>query len=202
MEINIMPLCKSFFCGRTTRDIELRYTQSQMAVAQVSLAVDTGYGDKKRSNFFNLTAFNKNAESMSKYVTKGTKIIVECQPQVESYTNREGTKITRDVHIVQNWEFAESKSAQQAQTQQPTQSQPAPAPQPTYQQPAPQPTYQQPVQQQAQPVQPQPQQNYQQAPAPQPQPTPQQQTNAQMQADINSQPFMSIPDGYDELPFI
>lgn len=109
-----MGLCRSFFCGRATSDIELKYTASDnpMAVAIFDIAVDTGFGEKKKSNFFHLKAFSKTAESMSKYVLKGTKIIVQCQPQQERWKNKDGKTVSREVHYVQEWEFAESKSSQ------------------------------------------------------------------------------------------
>lgn len=109
-----MGLCKSFFCGRTTRDIELRHAAggSKMAIIEFDIAVDTGFGDRKKSNYFRLKAFNKVAENMAKYIKKGTKIIVECQPQQESWATKDGKKMSREVHYVLTWEFAESKNAQ------------------------------------------------------------------------------------------
>lgn len=114
-----MSLCMSIFVGRAVREPELRHTaNSNMPVATFTLAVDTGYGDKKRSSFFNIKAFGKPAESISKYVKKGSKLILRCEPCTETWTNREGKKYTKDFHYVQSWEFAEAKyKAEQSQSQ-------------------------------------------------------------------------------------
>lgn len=115
-----MNLC--IFTGRTTNDIEMRYTQDNVAVGTFSLAVDTGYGENKKTSFFNCTAFKGTAESMEKYVKKGTKIVLQAEAVQNSYTDREGAKRTVINFIVRNWEFAESKSSSNQET--------APAPQP------------------------------------------------------------------------
>ena len=66
---------KVIFCGRTTKDVEMRYSQGEnsMAIGRFSIAIDSGYGDKKKTNFFNCTIFGKQAEAFEKYVPKGTK---------------------------------------------------------------------------------------------------------------------------------
>ena len=107
---------KAIFCGRTTRSIELRYTngENQMAVGHFSLAVDSGYRDNKRTDFFNMVVFGKQAETMEKYVPKGAKILVECEAKQEQYTNKDGQKVNSVSFIVRNFEFCESKRQQSA----------------------------------------------------------------------------------------
>lgn len=101
----------AIFTGRTTKDIELRYTSGEKAtaVAKFSLAVDSGYGDNKKTNFFNLTAWGKTAETMEKLVKKGTKIFVQAEPTQNQYTDKNGNKINAVDFRVLNFEFAESK---------------------------------------------------------------------------------------------
>jgi single-strand DNA-binding protein len=103
-----MNLC--VFTGRTTKDIELRYGKDNMAIGIFSLAVDSGYGDNKRTSFFNCTAFKASAENMEKYVKKGTKIVVQAEASQNEYTDRDGNKRSSVNFIVRNWEFAESKN--------------------------------------------------------------------------------------------
>ena len=102
---------KCIFVGRTTRDFELRYSQGEkpIAVASSSIAVDTGYGDRKKTSFFNITSFGKTAETMQQHVKKGTKIILECEAVQNEYTNREGKKTSSISFNVRSFEFAESK---------------------------------------------------------------------------------------------
>lgn len=104
---------KCIFVGRTTRDVELRYTQSAnpLAVGRTSIAVESGYGDKKKTSFFNISAFGKTAETMDKFVKKGTKVILECEATQNEYTDREGKKQNTVSFIVKSFEFAESKAA-------------------------------------------------------------------------------------------
>ncbi len=117
---------KCFFVGRTTRDIELRYTQANnTALAKFSIATDSGYGDNKKTNFFNMTAWGKTAETLEKYAPKGTKLILECQAVQNQYTDKNGNKVNTVDFTVLNFEFAESKNA----SQQNTQSRPEPMPQ-------------------------------------------------------------------------
>ena len=103
-----MNLC--IFTGRTTKDIELRYTQDNTAVGTFSLAVDTGYGDNKKTAFLNCVVFKNSAESMEKYVKKGAKIIVQAEVNQNTYTDKEGKQRSSIDFVIRSWEFAESKS--------------------------------------------------------------------------------------------
>lgn len=110
---------KFYATGRTTRDVEIRYTSGEnpMAVGKFSLAVDSGYKDNKRTDFFNMTVFGKKAETMENYVKQGTKILVECEAKQEQYTNKDGQKVNTVSFIVRDFEFCESKASQQKNQQ-------------------------------------------------------------------------------------
>ena len=110
---------RAIFTGRTTKDIEIRYIQgeNQTAVGRFSLAVETGYKDKKRTDFFNMTVWGKTAETMEKRVSKGTKILVECEARQNNYTDRNGNKVNTVDFTVLNFEFADGKNASQQNEQ-------------------------------------------------------------------------------------
>ena len=85
--------------GRLTRDPELRYTtgQNQTAVCRFSLAINTGYGDNKRTDYPNIVVFGKSAENCEKYLHKGSLVAVVGRIQTGSY-EKDGRKIyTTDV---------------------------------------------------------------------------------------------------------
>jgi single-strand DNA-binding protein len=90
-----------------------------MCFAKFSLAVDRRKSGEQSADFISCAAFGKTAETMEKYVFKGTKLCVEGHIQTGSYTDKEGRKVyTTDV-IVDNFDFAESKGAStQTSTQQ------------------------------------------------------------------------------------
>ena len=65
--------------GRLVRDPEVRYTQSGKACANFTLAIDRrrSTDDKQQADFIQCVAWEKTAEIISQYVTKGQKIAVE-----------------------------------------------------------------------------------------------------------------------------
>ena len=107
---------KVILMGRLTRDAEVRYSQGENAnaVARFSLAVDRRYarqGEEAQTDFINCVAFGRTGEFMERFGRKGTKFVVEGRIQTGSYTNKDGQKVyTTDV-VVEQVEFAESKSA-------------------------------------------------------------------------------------------
>lgn len=100
--------------GRLTRDVEVRIAgNGETKVANFSLAVDRRWkrDGEPNADFPNCIAFNKTAEFLEKYGKKGTKFVVEGRLQTGSYEKQDGTKVyTTDV-VVDNVEFAESKTA-------------------------------------------------------------------------------------------
>lgn len=108
---------KVIFCGRTTKDIEMRYSQGEnsMAIGRFSIAIDSGYGDKKKTSFFNCTIFGKKAETFERYVPKGTRVLLECEANQNQYTDKNGNKVNSVDFIVKSFEFCESKSSNQSQ---------------------------------------------------------------------------------------
>lgn len=108
---------KVILMGRLTRDPEIRYTQGEkpMAIARYSLAVDRRGrregNDGQTADFINCVAFGKAGEFAEKYFHKGIKVAITGHIQAGSYTNKDGVKVyTTDV-VVEEQEFAESKSA-------------------------------------------------------------------------------------------
>ena len=94
--------------GRLTKDPVIRYIpESQTAVASFSVAIDDGYGEKKKTNFIPVTVFGKQAENCEKFLAKGRKVGVEGKIQTGSYKNKDGqTVYTTDV-VADRVEFLE-----------------------------------------------------------------------------------------------
>ena len=107
---------KVILMGRLTRDPEVRYTQGEnsMAIARYTLAVDrrrTNAEGQREADFISCVAFGRQAEFAERYLHQGTKIVATGRIQTGSYTNKEGQKVyTTDV-VIDEQEFAESKSA-------------------------------------------------------------------------------------------
>ena len=105
---------KIILLGRLTRDPEVRYTQgdNSMAIAKFSLAVNKRFKkeNKPEADFFNCTAFGKQAEFVEKYLKQGTKILLSGRIQNDNYTNKEGQKVYSIQIMVEEIEFAESKN--------------------------------------------------------------------------------------------
>ena len=103
--------------GRLTRDPEIRWTQgeNQYAVARYTLAVDRRRAKEgeQSADFISCVVFGKGAEHAEKYYHKGIKIAVTGRLQTGSYTNKEGQKVYTTEVVVEEQEFAESKSASQ-----------------------------------------------------------------------------------------
>lgn len=107
---------KLILMGRLTRDPEIRYSQGSnpMAIARFSLAVDRRFkraGDSAEADFFNCTAFGKQAEFAERYLKQGTKILLGGRIENNNYINKEGQKVFSVQVITEEIEFAESKKA-------------------------------------------------------------------------------------------
>lgn len=105
---------KVVLMGRLTRDPEVRYTAGEnLAIARYVLAVDRRFKKENEAtaDFISCAAFGKLGEFAEKYFKKGTKIAISGRIQTGSYTNDRGDKVyTTDV-VVEEQEFAESKSS-------------------------------------------------------------------------------------------
>ena len=107
---------KVVLMGRLTRDPDVRYSQGEapMAIARYTLAVDRRFrrdGNDQSADFISCVSFGKTAEFAEKYFHKGTKICICGRIQTGSYTNKDGQKVYTTEVVVEEQEFAESKSA-------------------------------------------------------------------------------------------
>ena len=100
--------------GRLTRDPEVRHSQGDnaMTIARYTLAVDRRFkrDGEQTADFINCVVFGKSAEFAEKYFHQGLRVTISGRIQTGNYTNKEGVKVyTTDV-VVEEQEFAESKS--------------------------------------------------------------------------------------------
>ena len=96
-------------------DPNVKYTQSGKAIASFTLAIDrrrSGDGNQQ-ADFISCVAWEKTAEIISQYVSKGQKIAVEGRIQTRSYDANDGTKRYVTEVVVNSMEFCDSKSGQQ-----------------------------------------------------------------------------------------
>lgn len=106
---------KVILMGRLTRDPEVRYSQgaNSMAVARFSLAVGRRFKreGEPETDFFNCTAFGKQAEFIEQYMRKGVKVVVCGRIQNDNYTNKDGQMVYAVKIMIEEIDFAESKNA-------------------------------------------------------------------------------------------
>ena len=127
---------KVILMGRLTRDPEVRYSQGEnsTAIARYTLAVDRRFrrnnDGEQTADFIGCVAFGRSAEFAEKYFRQGLKVIVTGRIQTGSYTNRDGVKVYTTEVVVEEQEFAESKSASDANAASFRASAPSPAPAP------------------------------------------------------------------------
>lgn len=105
---------KIFISGNLTRDPEVRYTQSGKAVAKMGIAVKRIFSKENEVDFFNLVAWEKTAEFCGKYLTKGSRVLVEGRLQTYSYEGKDGVKRSGVEIWIDNIEFAGGKSDKKA----------------------------------------------------------------------------------------
>lgn len=98
--------------GRLARDIDLKYAQTtNTAIAGGSIAVQRRFvkeGDVD-VDFFNFTAFGKQAETMSKFLKKGSEVLIQGRLQTRSWEDNEGKKRYATDVIVDSFEFCGKK---------------------------------------------------------------------------------------------
>lgn len=100
---------KVFLSGNLTRDVEVRYTQAGKAYARMGIAINRRYKDKDSVDFFNLVAWDKTAEFCGRYMTKGSRVLVEGSLRASNYENKDGVKVNSVEVWIDNIEFAGAK---------------------------------------------------------------------------------------------
>lgn len=123
---------KAILMGRLTRDPELRYTGTGTPVCSFSIAIDNGYGENRQTDFINCVAWNKTAEFVSNYFSKGKMIIVIGRISTRSWEGQDGKRNYTTEVVASEVSFGESKRSQDGGSYQATQgsySAPTAAPQ-------------------------------------------------------------------------
>lgn len=97
--------------GRLTRDPELRHTQSGVAVASFTLAVERDFGtrEEKQTDFIDIVAWRNTGEFAAKYFTKGQLAAVSGRLQLRDWTDNNGVKRKAAEVVADNVYFAEGK---------------------------------------------------------------------------------------------
>jgi single-strand DNA-binding protein len=104
---------KVILIGNLTRDPQLRYTPSQMAVCEFGLAINrrrrNSAGEQQDETcFVDITAWSKQAETISKYLAKGRQILVEGRLTFDRWETPEGQKRSKLRVTLENFQFLDS----------------------------------------------------------------------------------------------
>lgn len=85
--------------GRLTRDPEMRSTPQGKSVTSFSLAVDRG-GQSEQTDFFEVTAWEKLAELVNQYLSKGRRCLVQGRLQQDSWDDKDTGKKRSTIRVV------------------------------------------------------------------------------------------------------
>ena len=102
--------------GRTTKDPELRYTPSNIAVATFSLAVNRNFKDangERETDFINCVIWRQQAENLANWAKKGALIGITGRIQTRSYENQQGQRVYVTEVVAENFQMLESRAARE-----------------------------------------------------------------------------------------
>ena len=101
--------------GRLTKDAELRYTPSNVAVATFTLAVNRTFknenGDRE-ADFINCVMWRQQAENLASWAKKGALIGITGRIQTRSYDNQQGQRVYVTEVVAEQFQLLESRNSQ------------------------------------------------------------------------------------------
>jgi single-strand DNA-binding protein len=100
--------------GRLTKDPDLRYTPSGVAVATFTLAVNrpfTNQQGEREADFINIVVWRRAAENVANFLRKGSLAGVDGRLQSRSYENSEGKRVYVTEVVAESVQFLEPKNA-------------------------------------------------------------------------------------------
>lgn len=106
--------------GRLTKNVDLRYTPSNVAVATFTLAVNRTFKNEngeREADFINCVMWRQQAENLASWAKKGALIGITGRIQTRSYDNQQGQRVYVTEVVAEQFQLLESKG-QGNQTQQ------------------------------------------------------------------------------------
>ena len=102
---------KAILTGRIANDLELKQTTTGKSICEFRLATNrpTNRDGERVADFINCRVWNKQAENLVKYQTKGNLIAVIGRMQVDAYQDKEGKNKYINYLLVEELEFLESR---------------------------------------------------------------------------------------------
>ena len=96
--------------GNLTRDPQLRYLPSNMAVCEFGLATNRRWRDKDGNQkeevcFVDVEAFGRPAETINQYMAKGRQILIEGHLKLDTWTGQDGQKRSKHRVVVDTFQF-------------------------------------------------------------------------------------------------
>ncbi|MBQ2897024.1 MAG: single-stranded DNA-binding protein [Clostridia bacterium] len=125
---------KVVLMGRLTKDPELKYTPSNVAVTTFTVAVDRNYarqGEQRQTDFINIVAWRTTAEFVAKYFSKGQLMALSGSIQTRTWDDNEGKRHYVTEVVADEVYFAEGKRDNSGTSYQAPTPAEAPAPQQT-----------------------------------------------------------------------
>ena len=106
--------------GNLTRDPELRILKGETSVCHVGLAINRVYrnqnGDKQEEvTFVDCEAWRSNAETIAKYLTKGSPIHIEGRLRLDQWHDKEGNERSKLKVVIERFQFVDSMSPRTAE---------------------------------------------------------------------------------------
>ncbi|MEQ8845028.1 MAG: single-stranded DNA-binding protein [Phycisphaerales bacterium] len=104
---------KVFLMGNLTRDVEVRHTPQNMAIAKMGLAVNrkfkTQSGESREEvTFVDCDAFGRTAEVMAQYLRKGSPVFIEGRLKLDQWQDQQGNKRNKLFVVVESFQFVDS----------------------------------------------------------------------------------------------
>lgn len=106
--------------GRLTKDVELKYTPSNVANVSFTLAVNRTFKNangEREADFINCVIWRQSAENFANWAKKGALIGITGRIQTRNYENQQGQRVYITEVIADNFQMLESRSQQQGQQQ-------------------------------------------------------------------------------------
>ena len=102
---------KIIVTGNLTKDMEVEITSNDKIHGKISIANNVGYGENQKTNFLNCDLYGQRVDTLSKYLVKGAKVLINGQLNVTNIEKEDGWKTYVNVYVedIELLKFVEEK---------------------------------------------------------------------------------------------